>query len=65
MPIYEYKCDDCSTRFEVRCSFGDEPEPCPRCQGKVRRVFSPLPVIFKGSGFYITDSRGKDSEPAT
>jgi putative FmdB family regulatory protein len=65
VPIYEYKCDNCSAQFELKYNLGDEPEPCPRCRGKVRRVFSPVPVIFKGSGFYITDSRGKNSEPST
>lgn len=62
MPIYEYKCDDCSTQFELRCGFGEEPEPCPKCEGRVRRVFSSVPIIFKGSGFYITDSRKKELE---
>ena len=58
MPIYEYECEDCSTQFEMRCGFSDRPEPsCPKCTGKVRRLFSAIPVIFKGSGFYITDSR--------
>jgi len=66
MPIYEYKCDDCSTRFELRCNFSDEPESfCPECKGQARRVFSPVPVIFKGSGFYTTDSRKKNPESAS
>lgn len=65
MPIYEYKCNDCSTRFELRRSFDDESEsPCPKCKGKTRRVLSAVPIIFKGSGFYITDSREKSPEPA-
>ena len=63
MPVYEYKCNDCSTQFELRCSFGNGSEPpCPRCKAKTRRVFSAVPIIFKGSGFYTTDSRKNDPE---
>jgi len=66
VPIYEYKCKDCSTKFELRCSFDDESDlPCPRCKGKTRRVFSAVSVIFKGSGFYTTDSRKKNPKPAS
>lgn len=58
MPTYEYECTCCSSRFELKQSFGDNtPVPCPRCGGSTRRVFSPVPVIFKGSGFYVTDNR--------
>jgi putative FmdB family regulatory protein len=59
MPIYEYECKKCSLRFEVRKHFGEEDEatPCPQCQGDSRRLFSPVPIIFKGPGFYVTDSR--------
>lgn len=64
MPIYEYKCNDCSTQFELRRSFGDESEsPCPSCKGKTRRIFSAVPIIFKGSGFYTTDSKKKEPKP--
>ena len=64
MPVYEYKCNDCSTKFELRCGFDDEPEvPCPRCRSRVRRIFSAVPVIFKGSGFYTTDSRESKPKP--
>jgi len=60
MPIYEYECEECSTRFELRRSFEDESEVrCPKCEGKVRRLFTPVPIIFNGSGFYATDSRRK------
>ena len=66
MPVYEYKCSDCSTQFELRRSFGDESElPCPECKGKVRRVFSAVPIIFRGSGFYTTDSRKKNTKSAS
>lgn len=64
MPIYEYKCTDCSTQFELRHGFDTETElPCPKCKGKTRRVFSAVPIIFKGSGFYTTDSRKKSPKP--
>lgn len=57
MPVYEYTCQDCATRFEVRCSLQDVMEPsCPECKGKARRLFSPVPIIFRGPGFYVTDN---------
>lgn len=64
MPIYEYECGQCSHRFDIKQGFDDEPEAmCPQCQGRCRRVFHSTPVIYKGSGFYITDSRqGKEPE---
>ena len=64
MPIYEYECGHCRFRFEMKQGFDEEPQAiCPQCQGNVRRVFHSTPVIFKGSGFYITDSRrGQSSE---
>ena len=58
MPIYEYECSVCQCRFERKQGFDAEPVAmCPECQGKARRVINSIPVIFKGSGFYITDSR--------
>jgi putative FmdB family regulatory protein len=58
MPIYEYECSHCSHRFEVKQSFKDKPEAkCPECKATARRVFHPTPIIFKGSGFYVTDYR--------
>jgi putative FmdB family regulatory protein len=58
MPVYEYVCDACGYGFERIQSFNDDPvEVCPNCKGKVRRVISPVGVIFKGSGWYITDNR--------
>lgn len=65
MPIYEYECGRCSLRFEMKQGFDEEPQAmCPQCQGRSQRIFHSTPVIFKGSGFYITDSR-KDREPGT
>lgn len=61
MPIYEYECTKCSHQFELKRSFGeDSGAPCPRCKGEGRRLFSLVPIIFKGSGFYITDNRAKN-----
>ncbi len=58
MPIYEYECGSCSHRFDKKQGFHDEPKAvCPRCEGIARRVFHAAPVIFKGSGFYVTDHR--------
>ena len=58
MPIYEYECGDCHFLFEKKQRFDEEPVSiCPNCQGKSRRVIHSVPIIFKGSGFYITDSR--------
>ena len=58
MPTYEYECDSCHHRFERKQRFDEEPVAmCPECGGKARRVIHSVPIIFKGSGFYITDSR--------
>ena len=58
MPIYEYECGLCRSRFEKRQKYDEAPEAvCPKCEGTSRRVFHPTSIIFKGSGFYITDSR--------
>ena len=58
MPTYEYACRACSERLEVVQSFSDDPlTECPACGGQLRKVFSPVGIAFKGSGFYKTDSR--------
>jgi putative FmdB family regulatory protein len=63
MPVYEYKCKNCHYRFELKQSFNDDPiVTCPRCGGNAKRIFSPVPIIFKGSGFYTTDSRQTGGE---
>lgn len=71
MPTYVYACDACGKQFEQFQSFKDEPLTVCRCgvSGKVRRVIQPAGVVFKGSGWYINDSRGTgsstvSSEPA-
>jgi putative FmdB family regulatory protein len=62
MPIYTYQCEDCGERFEAKQSFNDAPQTiCPTCEGKIHRVIQPVGVVFKGSGFYVTDSRGKQN----
>lgn len=59
MPLYTYRCNACDYTFEVRQRMTDEPlTECPSCgKGEARRVINPVGVVFKGSGFYITDSR--------
>ena len=62
MPLYEYRCEDCGVRFERRQHINDDPvEVCPECGGKVHRMIHPVGIIFKGSGFYVTDNRAKSS----
>jgi putative FmdB family regulatory protein len=67
MPTYEYACRACGERLEVVQSFSDAPlTECPSCGGDLRKVFSPVGIAFKGSGFYKNDSRGsKKSTTAT
>ena len=58
MPLYTYRCSNCGNEFDLRQSFSDEPiRICLVCDGDVRRVIQQVPVLFKGSGFYITDNR--------
>jgi len=62
MPIYLYECEDCGERFEAKQSFAEAPlKICPTCEGSIHRVIQPVGVVFKGSGFYVTDSRGKQN----
>jgi putative FmdB family regulatory protein len=64
MPTYDYACTECGDRTEVVRSFSDAPPTtCTVCGGLLRKVFSPVGIVFKGSGFYRTDSRGKPSTP--
>lgn len=66
MPVYEFECTCCPSRFELKRSFNDEePVYCPRCGGKARKLFSPVPIIFKGSGFYVTDNKGANNSTST
>ena len=62
MPLYEYQCQACGVRFERRQHMNDESiKVCPECGGEVHRLIQPVGIIFKGSGFYVTDNRGKSS----
>jgi putative FmdB family regulatory protein len=78
VPTYQYACTACGHQLEAVQSFADEPlTECPACEGRLRKLFSSVGIVFKGSGFYRTDSRadrsgkagashssGKDSTPA-
>lgn len=58
MPIYEYECLECGTTFEKRQSFSDEPKAdCPNGHSETRRLLAAPAIVFKGSGFYITDNK--------
>ena len=62
MPIYMYKCRECGHQFEIRQRYSDDSlSECPVCEGNVRRVINSVGVVFKGSGFYITDNRNGKS----
>jgi len=63
LPRYEYKCKKCDESFEVTHGINDTVEKCEKCGGEVRRVFHPVGIVFKGSGFYATDSRKPDNKP--
>jgi putative FmdB family regulatory protein len=65
MPTYEYACTECGNRIEVVQSISEAPlTTCTVCGGALRKVFSPVGIVFKGSGFYRTDSRGKPAARA-
>lgn len=68
MPVYAYGCKDCGHAFDIRQSFSDSAlSECPECGGTLRKKFNTVGVVFKGSGFYRTDSRsgeGKASKGA-
>lgn len=62
MPLYEYECMRCGVRFERMQRFTDDPvRVCPECGGEVQRLIQPVGIIFKGSGFYVTDNRTSSS----
>ena len=66
MPTYEYACTSCGERLEVVQRFSDDPlTVCPACSGALRKVFSAVGVVFKGSGFYKTDSRASGSKSSS
>ena len=58
MPLYDYACRACGHAFEIRQSFSDASlTECPQCGGEIRRVIAPVGIVFKGGGYYVTDSR--------
>jgi putative FmdB family regulatory protein len=60
VPTYQYACTACGHQLEAVQSFADEPlTVCPTCEGRLRKLFSSVGVVFKGSGFYRTDSRNE------
>ncbi len=66
MPTYAYACTACDHRFEAQQAFSDDTlTECPECAGRLRKLFNSVGIVFKGSGFYRTDSRGKDTSPSS
>ena len=66
MPIYEYACTACGERTEAKQGFDDPPlEECPVCGGRLRKLYSPVGIVFKGSGFYATDSKSSSKKETT
>lgn len=62
MPTYAYACTECDHRFEIVQSFSDDSlTVCPACSGRLRKIFNAVGVVFKGGGFYRTDSRSGSS----
>jgi putative FmdB family regulatory protein len=66
MPTYDYRCTSCGDEIEVVQSFSDDPlTTCEACGGALRKVFTPVGIVFKGSGFYKTDNRTGSSKGAS
>jgi len=62
VPLYAYTCTACGHSFDIHQSFAEDAlTVCPECEGRLRKVFSPVGVVFKGSGFYRTDNSSKKS----
>lgn len=65
MPLYEYECRGCQYRFEMTQKVNDPPaKACPHCGGKVTKVISSPAIVFKGSGWYVTDYSSKMKDPS-
>ena len=65
VPIYEYECDACDERFELMQKFSDKPvKKCPKCGGAVHKVLSAPALLFKGSGWYVTDYASAERKKA-
>ena len=66
VPTYQYQCTECGSALEVIQSFSDDAlTECPECSGRLRKVFNAVGVVFKGSGFYRTDSRATSTNGST
>ena len=66
MPTYQYQCTECGEALEVQQSFSEDAlTECPACHGRLRKVFNAVGVVFKGSGFYRTDSRSANGGAST
>ncbi len=66
MPTYQYACTACGEQLEAVQKFSDAPlTDCPQCAGQLRKVFSAVGIVFKGSGFYRTDNRSSSSSKST
>ena len=66
MPTYSYACTECDNKFDIVQSFSDDSlTECPQCTGRLRKLFNPVGIVFKGSGFYRTDSRPGSSSSDT
>lgn len=62
MPIYTYECQECGVRFDARQKFTDDAlTECPECSGHVHRIPQAVGIVFKGSGWYVTDSKGRNN----
>ncbi|MCV7212091.1 FmdB family zinc ribbon protein [Mycolicibacterium canariasense] len=66
MPTYSYACTECDNRFDAVQAFSDDAlTTCPKCSGRLRKLFGKVGVVFKGSGFYRTDSRDSSKSSST
>lgn len=67
MPVYTYRCDNCEHEFDKHQSFDDKPlKSCPNCKKrKLNKVYKPARVMFKGSGYYVTDNRAKAAKSSS
>ena len=66
MPTYSYACTECDNKFDIVQSFSDDSlTECPQCSGRLRKLFNSVGIVFKGSGFYRTDSRSGSTSSET
>ncbi|WP_101376401.1 FmdB family zinc ribbon protein [Saccharopolyspora spinosa] len=66
MPTYQYACTECDHQFETVQSFSEDSlTECPKCTGRLRKLFNAVGIVFKGSGFYRTDNRSSNSSSSS